>query len=106
MPKQYEANCFVSTRNSSVMQCTQTFGDKACHPERSEGSRSPDEEILPLRFTQGFGSLRSELALEHSEGMTGRTPLKSAHGKPSLHTFVTTRSSCIHCTKYMSSRLF
>ncbi len=24
----------------------QTFGDKACHPERSEGSRSPDAEIL------------------------------------------------------------
>src|SRR5437660_1402698 len=46
MPKQYEANCFVSTRNSSVMQCTQTFGDKACHPERSEGSRSPDAELL------------------------------------------------------------
>ncbi len=23
-----------------------TFGDKVCHPERSEGSGSPDEEIL------------------------------------------------------------
>ena len=24
----------------------QTCGEKACHPERSEGSRSPDAEIL------------------------------------------------------------
>ena len=30
-------------------------------------------EILPLRFTQGFGSLR--------EGVTAKTPLTSAHGK-------------------------
>jgi len=28
----------------------QTFGDTACHPERSEGSGSTDEEIL--RFAQ------------------------------------------------------
>jgi hypothetical protein len=28
----------------------QTFGEKACHPERSEGSGSPDAEIL--RFAQ------------------------------------------------------
>jgi len=25
---------------------SQTLGAKACHPERSEGSRSPDAEIL------------------------------------------------------------
>src|SRR5260370_38970056 len=25
---------------------SQTFGDKTCHPERSEGSRSPDAEIF------------------------------------------------------------
>jgi len=24
----------------------ETFGDNSCHPERSEGSGSPDEEIL------------------------------------------------------------
>src|SRR5260370_12900364 len=29
-------------------------------------------------------SLRSELALERSEGMTCRTPLEAAHGKSSL----------------------
>ena len=28
------------------MQCTQTFGDKACHPERSEGSLRAASEIL------------------------------------------------------------
>ena len=33
-----------------------------CHPERSEGSGEPAEEIQ---------SSRSELALERSEGMTG-----------------------------------
>ena len=47
----------------------------------SFGSGEPAEEILPLRFTQGFGSLRSELALERSEGMTVMTPLQSAHGR-------------------------
>jgi len=38
---------------ASYSASSQTFGEKACHPERSEG-------------------------------MTGRTPLKPAHGKPSL----------------------
>jgi len=35
---------------------SQIFGDKACHPERSEGSSSTKGEILPLRYAQGFGS--------------------------------------------------
>jgi len=33
-----------------------TYNFQSCHPERSEGSGLPDEEILPLRCTQGFGS--------------------------------------------------
>jgi len=53
---------------------TQTFGEKACHPERSEGSGSPDAEIL-----RGVYPERSEWAQDDS-----KTPLKSAHGKPSL----------------------
>jgi hypothetical protein len=68
----------------------QTFGETACHPERSEGSGSPDAEILrfaqddsvrkgptlvPLAQTpRSFASLR----------MTSRTTLKSAHGKSYL----------------------
>jgi hypothetical protein len=38
----------------------QAFGDKACHPERSEGSGSPDEEIL--RCAQGDSQDTSQVA--------------------------------------------
>src|SRR6266566_1462757 len=34
------------TPNLKTQQLKETFGDKACHPEHSEGSGSPDEEIL------------------------------------------------------------
>ena len=40
-------------------------------------------EIRPV-----IPSLRSELALERSEGMTARTPLKPAHGRSYLQTSV------------------
>jgi len=33
-------------RNNVCIGSGQIFGDKACHPERSEGSGSPDEETL------------------------------------------------------------
>ena len=32
-------------RSTSIPD-VQTFGEKACHPERSEGTGSPDAEIL------------------------------------------------------------
>jgi len=57
---------------STVYVFIQTFEDKACHPERSEGSGSPDKEIL--RCAQSLRKTRSE-------GMTARTLLKSARGK-------------------------
>ena len=36
--------------NTTFEDKDQTFGDKACHPERSEGSRRPGNQIL--RFAQ------------------------------------------------------
>ncbi len=54
----------------------QTFGDTACHPERSEGSGSTGGEILRGVYPERSEGLR----------MTARTPLKSAHGKSYLQT--------------------
>ncbi|HET8852511.1 MAG TPA: hypothetical protein VFN02_08290 [Ktedonobacteraceae bacterium] len=36
----------MNPTSSESVGASQTFGDQACHPERSEGSGSPDEEIL------------------------------------------------------------
>src|SRR5947199_1258032 len=46
-------------------QKSQTFGDKACHPERSEGSGSPDREILRCAQDdrQDLSQVRSREAL-------------------------------------------
>jgi len=40
----------LSKSNDNNVVDSQTFGETACHPERSEGSGSPDAEIL--RFAQ------------------------------------------------------
>jgi len=42
----------------------ETFGDKACHPERSEGSGSPNAEIL--RFAQDDKEDLSQVHLQES----------------------------------------
>jgi len=36
----------MNPTSSESVGASQTFGAKACHPERSEGSGSPDEAIL------------------------------------------------------------
>src|SRR6266567_1850016 len=59
---------------STVYVFIQTFEDKACHPERSEGSGSPDKEIL--RCAQSLRKTRSE-------GMTARTSHRPSYGRAS-----------------------
>ncbi len=55
----------------------QTFGDNACHPERSEGSSSTNGEIL--RFAQDDNQ-------DTTQVMSPLASRRAAHGKSYLQT--------------------